>query len=74
MNLDELRKRVSAARAETEKRGETFYQGASRVHLAVQAALAGAAVTWLLTPGRGVGVVGGPAGTVLIVAAIAHLA
>ena len=34
MNLDELRKRVSAARAETEKRGETFYQGASRVHLA----------------------------------------
>jgi anaerobic selenocysteine-containing dehydrogenase len=34
MNLDELGKRVSAARADTEARGETFYQGASRVHLA----------------------------------------
>src|SRR3984885_15351687 len=34
MNLDELRKRDSAARAETEKRGETFYQRASRVQLA----------------------------------------
>jgi Fe-S-cluster-containing dehydrogenase component/formate-dependent nitrite reductase membrane component NrfD len=45
-------------------------------HLAVQAALAGAAVTWLFTPGRGVtgGPVGGPIGAVLIVAAIVHLA
>jgi anaerobic selenocysteine-containing dehydrogenase len=34
MNLDELGKRVSAAREATEKRGETFYQGASRVQLA----------------------------------------
>jgi anaerobic selenocysteine-containing dehydrogenase len=34
MNLDDLGRRVSAARAETEARGETFYQGASRVHLA----------------------------------------
>jgi anaerobic selenocysteine-containing dehydrogenase len=33
-DLEELNARVSAARAETEKRGETFYQGASRVHLA----------------------------------------
>ena len=32
--LDELGRRVSAARAATEARGETFYQGASRVHLA----------------------------------------
>ena len=34
MPLDELGRRVSAARAATEARGETFYQGASRVHLA----------------------------------------
>ena len=33
-NLDDLNRRVSAARAETEARGETFYPGASRVHLA----------------------------------------
>ena len=33
-SLDELNRRVSAARAETEARGETFYPGASRVHLA----------------------------------------
>src|SRR4029077_72654 len=33
-SLDELAHRVSAARAATEARGETFYQGASRVHLA----------------------------------------
>jgi anaerobic selenocysteine-containing dehydrogenase len=33
-NLDELGKRVSAARAEVEARGETFYPGPSRVHLA----------------------------------------
>ena len=33
-SLDELARRVSAARAATEARGETFYQGASRVHLA----------------------------------------
>ena len=32
--LDELNDRVSAARAEVEARGETFYPGASRVHLA----------------------------------------
>ncbi|MGO8893197.1 MAG: molybdopterin-dependent oxidoreductase, partial [Streptosporangiaceae bacterium] len=32
--LEELGRRVSAARAATEARGETFYQGASRVHLA----------------------------------------
>ncbi|MYK64864.1 MAG: molybdopterin-dependent oxidoreductase, partial [Gemmatimonadetes bacterium] len=32
--LDDLERRVSAARAETEARGETFYPGASRVHLA----------------------------------------
>ena len=33
-DLDDLAARVSAARAATEARGETFYQGASRVHLA----------------------------------------
>ena len=32
--LDDLNRRVSAARAEVEARGETFYPGASRVHLA----------------------------------------
>ena len=32
--LDDLNQRVSAARAEVEARGETFYPGASRVHLA----------------------------------------
>ena len=32
--LEELGRRVSAARAAAEARGETFYQGASRVHLA----------------------------------------
>ncbi|MYA11704.1 MAG: molybdopterin-dependent oxidoreductase, partial [Gemmatimonadetes bacterium] len=32
--LDELNRRVSVARAEVEARGETFYPGASRVHLA----------------------------------------
>ena len=34
MSLDEIAQRVSAARAATEARGETFYPGASRVHLA----------------------------------------
>ncbi len=34
MTLHELNRRVSAARAETEARGETFYPGPSRVHLA----------------------------------------
>jgi len=34
MSIKDLNKRVSAARAETEARGETFYAGASRVHLA----------------------------------------
>ena len=34
MSIDDLNKRVSAARAETEARGETFYPGPSRVHLA----------------------------------------
>ncbi|HEY0380473.1 MAG TPA: molybdopterin-dependent oxidoreductase [Pyrinomonadaceae bacterium] len=34
MNLNELNQRVSAARAETEARGETFYPGPSRIHLA----------------------------------------
>jgi anaerobic selenocysteine-containing dehydrogenase len=34
MDLNELNRRVSAARAETEARGETFYPGPSRVHLA----------------------------------------
>jgi anaerobic selenocysteine-containing dehydrogenase len=34
MKLDELNKRVSAARKETETRGETFYPGPSRIHLA----------------------------------------
>lgn len=34
MKLDELNKRVSAARRETEARGETFYPGPSRIHLA----------------------------------------
>jgi anaerobic selenocysteine-containing dehydrogenase len=34
MNLGRLNERVSAARAETEARGETFYPGASRIHLA----------------------------------------
>lgn len=33
-DLDELGARVSAARQATEERGETFYPGASRVHLA----------------------------------------
>jgi anaerobic selenocysteine-containing dehydrogenase len=33
-NIKELNRRVSAARAETEARGETFYPGASRIHLA----------------------------------------
>ena len=32
--LGELARRVSAAREETESRGETFYEGASRIHLA----------------------------------------
>ena len=32
--LDELEARVSAARAEVEARGETFYAGPSRIHLA----------------------------------------
>ncbi|MGH7505883.1 MAG: molybdopterin-dependent oxidoreductase, partial [Longimicrobiales bacterium] len=34
MDVDNLNDRVSAARAETEARGETFYPGPSRVHLA----------------------------------------
>ena len=34
MGTQDLNRRVSAARAETEARGETFYPGASRVHLA----------------------------------------
>jgi anaerobic selenocysteine-containing dehydrogenase len=34
MDLNELNRRVSAARSESEGRGETFYPGASRVHLA----------------------------------------
>lgn len=34
MNLKKLNERVSAARRETEARGETFYPGPSRVHLA----------------------------------------
>jgi anaerobic selenocysteine-containing dehydrogenase len=33
-SIDQLEERVSAARAETEARGETFYPGPSRVHLA----------------------------------------
>ena len=33
-DLERLNQRVSAARAETEGRGETFYPGASRIHLA----------------------------------------
>jgi anaerobic selenocysteine-containing dehydrogenase len=33
-NLDAVAARVSAARAQVEARGETFYQGASRIHLA----------------------------------------
>ncbi|MFL6228762.1 MAG: molybdopterin-dependent oxidoreductase [Pyrinomonadaceae bacterium] len=32
--MDELNQRVSAARRETEARGETFYPGPSRIHLA----------------------------------------
>src|SRR3981081_2791951 len=32
--IDDLARRVSAARAATEARGETFYPGASRIHLA----------------------------------------
>ncbi len=32
--LDRLNARVSAARADTEARGETFYPGPSRIHLA----------------------------------------
>ncbi len=34
MTLDELNRRLSAARAATEARGETFYPGPSRIHLA----------------------------------------
>ena len=34
MSMEELNERVSAARAETESRGETFYPGPSRIHLA----------------------------------------
>jgi anaerobic selenocysteine-containing dehydrogenase len=34
MSLKNLNERVSAARAETEARGETFYPGPSRIHLA----------------------------------------
>ena len=34
MGIKDLNERVSAARTETEARGETFYPGASRVHLA----------------------------------------
>ncbi|MBT8402639.1 MAG: molybdopterin-dependent oxidoreductase, partial [Gemmatimonadetes bacterium] len=34
MTLNELSKRVSAARKDAEERGETFYPGASRIHLA----------------------------------------
>lgn len=34
MNIKELNERVSAARRETEARGETFYPGPSRIHLA----------------------------------------
>jgi anaerobic selenocysteine-containing dehydrogenase len=34
MKLNELSARVSAARKETESRGETFYPGPSRIHLA----------------------------------------
>jgi anaerobic selenocysteine-containing dehydrogenase len=34
VDIPELNRRVSAARAETEARGETFYPGPSRVHLA----------------------------------------
>jgi anaerobic selenocysteine-containing dehydrogenase len=34
MKSEELNERVSAARRETEARGETFYPGASRIHLA----------------------------------------
>jgi anaerobic selenocysteine-containing dehydrogenase len=34
MNLKKLNERVSAARRETEARGETFYPGPSRIHLA----------------------------------------
>ena len=33
-DLNQIAQRVSAARAATEARGETFYPGASRVHLA----------------------------------------
>ena len=35
MSIEELNERVSAARADTEARGETFYPGPSRVHLAM---------------------------------------
>ena len=34
MDIKDLNRRVSAAREETEARGETFYPGPSRVHLA----------------------------------------
>jgi anaerobic selenocysteine-containing dehydrogenase len=34
VSLDEIAARVSAARAETEARGETFFPGPSRIHLA----------------------------------------
>lgn len=34
MKSEELNRRLSAARQETEARGETFYPGPSRIHLA----------------------------------------
>ena len=34
MNLNELSSKVAQARAEAEARGETFYPGPSRIHLA----------------------------------------
>ena len=34
MTLHDLNDRVSAARKEVESRGETFYPGPSRIHLA----------------------------------------
>ena len=34
MNLNDLNSRVARARAEAEARGETFYPGPSRIHLA----------------------------------------
>ena len=72
-DINEIALRVSAARAATEARGETFYPGASRVHLAVQAVLAGAATTLAFTAWLGPRPATTGAEVLLAAAAAAHL-